>query len=236
MRLPAMTNYLKKRSDIMIARRTLFAAVAGLLLGLSFALPSAAAGEQDPKAFVTNLANTAMESMTAKGVSDQERNTKFRALFTAGMDVHEIAKFVLGRYWRVATPEQQQEFLASFEDIVVLTWSPRFKDYGADLRHTVTNVSHDSERGAIVVDSKVDRERQQPIALQWRLKQSDAGLRVIDLVVEGSSMAITYRSEYGAVIQANGGKVEGLLMAMRGKLAELRASTAATATPPSTTN
>jgi phospholipid transport system substrate-binding protein len=208
----------------MIARRTFFAAVVGLLSCLPFCLP-VAAGEQDPKAFVTNLANSAMETMTVKGLSDQERTVKFRTLFTSCVDIHEIAKFVLGRYWRVATEPQQQEFLKAFEDIVVLTWSPRFKDYGADLRHTVTNVSSDGERG-ITVDSKVDRERQQPIALQWHLKPGDGGLRVVDLVVEGSSMAITYRSEYASVIQANGGKIEGLLNAMRAKIVELQTGAA----------
>ncbi|TAN65746.1 MAG: ABC transporter substrate-binding protein [Magnetospirillum sp.] len=212
----------------MIVRRTFFAAVAGLLLSFSLDLSSATAGEQDPKAFVTNLANTAMETMTVKDMSDQERAAKFRALFTSEVDLHEIAKFVLGRHWRPpTTPEQQQEFLKVFEDTVVLTWAPRFKDYGGDLRHTVVAVTQDGDRG-ITVDSKVDRERQTPIALQWRLKRHDGGLRVVDLVVEGSSMAITYRSEYAAVIQANGGKVEGLLSAMRAKLTELQTGNAVT--------
>ena len=212
----------------MMFRRTFFAAVAGLLLSLSY-VPSVHAVEQDPKAFVIGLANNAMEIMTAKGLSDNDRASKFRALFTGDVDIHEIAKFVLGRYWRAATPEQQQEFLKLFEDVVVLTWSPRFKDYGGDLRHTVIAVSQDGERG-IMVDSKVDRDKQQPISLQWRLKQGDNGLRVVDLVVEGSSMAITYRSEYASVIQSNGGKVEGLLSALRTKVVELRAGSVATKT------
>jgi phospholipid transport system substrate-binding protein len=210
----------------MMFRRTFLAAVVGLLLSVSLA-PSVHAVEQDPKAFVVNLANSAMEIMTTKGLSDHDRASKFRALFTGDVDIHEIAKFVLGRYWRAATPEQQQEFLKLFEDVVVLTWSPRFKDYGGDLRHTVLAVSQDGERG-ITVDSKVDRDKQKPIELQWRLKQGEGGLRVVDLVVEGSSMAITYRSEYASVIQANGGKVDGLLSAMRTKVAELRANSVAT--------
>ena len=210
----------------MMFRRTFIAAVAGLLLSVSFA-SSGHAVEQDPKAFVIGLANNAMEIMTTKGLSDHDRAAKFRTLFTGDVDIHEIAKFVLGRYWRAATPEQQQEFLKLFEDVVVLTWSPRFKDYGSDLRHTVMAVSQDGERG-ITVDSKVDRDKQQPIALQWRLKQGDNGLRVVDLVVEGSSMAITYRSEYASVIQSNGGKVEGLLSALRTKVAELHASSVTT--------
>ncbi|MDO8605850.1 MAG: ABC transporter substrate-binding protein [Phaeospirillum sp.] len=214
----------------MTVYRTFFAAVTGLLLGLSLALSPAAASEQDPKAFVTNLASSAMETMTTKGLSDQERSAKFRTLFTSDVDVNEIAKFVLGYHWRPpTTAEQQQEFLRLFEDIVVMTWSTRFKDYGGDLRHTVTDVNQDGERG-ITVDSKVDREKQNPIALQWRLKRSENGLRVVDLIVEGASMRITYRSEYASVIQANGGKIEGLLVAMRNMRTKLQANDVASKT------
>jgi phospholipid transport system substrate-binding protein len=210
----------------MISRRFLIAALAFALSGLS--LFTASAAEADPKAFVTQLAGKAMETMTAKGLSDDERNQRFRTQFTSEVDVAEIGRFVLGRHWRAATPEQQQEFLRSFEDIVVLTWATRFKDYGGDLRHVVTNAMNDGERG-IVVESKVERDHQTPINLQWKLKKGDADLRVVDLVVEGASMAITYRNEYAAVIQANGGKIDGLLGAMRNKVAEMRVGKGASA-------
>lgn len=205
----------------MISRRFLLAVLAGLFLGLAF--NPIAAAEADPRVFVSQLAGKAMETMTAKGISDVERSQRFRSQFTADVDLPEIGKFVLGRHWRAATPEQQQEFLKAFEDIVVLTWATRFKDYGGDLRHVVTNAAVDGERG-IVVESKVERDHQSPINLQWKLKKGEADLRVVDLVVEGASMAITYRNEYASVIQANGGKIDGLLGAMRTKVAELQAA------------
>jgi phospholipid transport system substrate-binding protein len=205
----------------MISRRFLLAVLVGAFLGL--ASDPVASAEADPKAFVTQLAAKAMETMTVKGISDSERSQRFRSQFTTDVDLAEIGKFVLGRHWRAATPDQQQEFLKAFEDIVVLTWATRFKDYGGDLRHVVTNVAADGER-SIVVESKVERDHQTPINLQWKLRKGEADLRVIDLVVEGASMAITYRNEYSAVIQSNGGKVEGLLSALRTKIAEMQAS------------
>lgn len=205
----------------MISRRFLLAVLAGLFLGLAF--NPIAAAEADPKAFVSQLAGKAMETMTAKGISDMERSQRFRSQFTTDVDLPEIGKFVLGRHWRAASPEQQQEFLKAFEDIVVLTWATRFKDYGGDLRHVVTNAAAEGERG-IVVESKVERDHQSPINLQWKLRKGEAEFRVVDLVVEGASMAITYRNEYSSVIQANGGKIEGLLGAMRTKVAELQAA------------
>ena len=205
----------------MILRRFFIVAAAGMLFGLVGA-PIAAA-EADPKAFVVHLADKAMEAMTAKGISDAERNQRFRTLFTSEVDVPEIGRFVLGRHWRAATPEQQQAFLKSFEDIVVLTWATRFKDYAGDLRHVVTNVVPEGERG-ILVESRVESDRRQPVNLQWKLKKGEPDLRVTDLVVEGASMAITYRNEYSAVIQANGGKIDGLLGALNSKVAELQAA------------
>jgi phospholipid transport system substrate-binding protein len=209
---------------MMSRRKLLSAAVAGILMCLS-ALPGRAATEQDPKAFVSQLATDAMETLTAKGVPDHERAVRFRTLFVNAVDMPELSKFVLGRYWRSATPEQQQEFLKDFEDIVVLTWSTRFKDYASDLRHEVVGVSPDGERG-VFVESRVSRSQQPPINLQWRLRQPDGGFKVVDLIVEGSSMAITYRSEYASVIQSNGGKIDGLLTAMRKKIADLRGDAA----------
>jgi phospholipid transport system substrate-binding protein len=203
----------------MMTRRFLFAALAVTFLG--FASSPVTAAEADPKAFVSQLAGKAMETMTVKGISDAERSQRFRAQFTTDVDLPEIGKFVLGRHWRTSSPEQQAEFLKAFEDIVVLTWATRFKDYGGDLRHVVTNAVAEGERG-VIVESKVERDHQSPINLQWKLKNNPPDYRVIDLVVEGASMAITYRNEYASVIQANGGKVDGLLNAMRTKVAELR--------------
>lgn len=212
----------------MLIRRIFLRVALAALAVVCVAGPSvASAGETDPKLFVAHLADTAMQTMTGKGIPDSDRASRFRALFTTDVDMHEIGRFVLGRYWRGATAEQQQEFLHAFEDIVVLTWSTRFKDYGGDLKHTVTNATADGEHG-FIVESKVDRDRQQPIQLQWRVRETDAGLRVVDLVVEGSSMAITYRSEYASVIQANGGSVDGLLSAMRAKVTQMQAGASTT--------
>lgn len=207
----------------MISRRFLLTALVGLCVAFGFR--SAAAGESDPKQFVSELASKAMETMTAKGLPDAERNQRFRTLFTSEVDLPDIGRFVLGRHWRKASPEQQQEFLKAFEDIVVLTWSTRFKDYGGDLRHVVTGATSDGDRG-ITVDSHVERKNQTPINLQWKLKQAGSDLRVVDLVVEGASMAITYRNEYASVIQANGGSIDGLLSALHGKITEMESTKA----------
>lgn len=204
----------------MLSRRLMIlAALAG---GLLLSPLSAARAESDEtaKQFVSDLADHAIKTMTDNAVTDSQRIDDFRKLFVGSVDLPVVGKLVLARYWRVATPDQQREFLKLFEDMLVLTWSNRFKDAAGNVTFQVVDSRPDVAQG-VLVDSQIVREKQQPVPVIWRLRRNDGGLRIIDLVVEGTSMVFTYREEYASVITQNGGKVEGLLAALRRKVAQL---------------
>jgi ABC-type transporter MlaC component len=78
-----------------------------LLIGLCTALPREA-DAQDARAFVANLGNQAIQVL-GPSVTPAQRVARFRQLFQNDFDVPGIGQFVLGRYWRTATPEEQQE-------------------------------------------------------------------------------------------------------------------------------
>lgn len=210
----------------MLSRRNLLAVLAALPV-VAAAGPSRAAAVADPRAFIQNLADTAMNTVAVGGLSDAERAERIRGLFVKTFDLNEIGKFVLGRYWRAATPAQQQEFLRLFEDIQVYTWTLRFRDYSGETLEIV-GVTPDGERGTLV-ESRIQRNRQPPIAVQWRLRQQEDGPKVVDIVVEGVSMAITHRSDYTSALQGQGGRVDGLLDIMRRKVTQLQGETSARA-------
>ena len=176
---------------------------------------------QGGKDFVTNLANQAIAFMTAKDVSDSQRTEHFRKLFVSSVDMPYIGKLVLARHWRTATPEQQQEFLGLFEDMLVLTWSTRFKDAAGNVTFQTVDAKPDGDQG-VQVETHILRDKQEPVVVLWRLRPADGGFRVIDLLVEGTSMLFTYREEYASVINQKGGKVEGLLEELRKKVAQLQ--------------
>ena len=54
-----------------------------------------------------------------------------------------------------------------------------------------------------------------PLKIDWKIFQTKRGLRVYDIIINGVSMSITQRSEYGGIISQNGGQIEGLLKLMR---------------------
>jgi phospholipid transport system substrate-binding protein len=91
-------------------------------------------------------------------------------------------------------------------------------------------VKTDGDQGAIG-DSVLVRAGQEPIPVLWRLRQTDSGLKIIDLLIEGTSMIVTYREEYASVIGQSGGNIDGLLDVLRKKTVALAAAQIAKPNP-----
>jgi len=195
----------------MIRRR---AAIVLLALGLiGLAAPRQAAAE-DPRDFVNSLGEQALQVL-GPGVSSAQRLSRFRALFNTQFDVAGIGRFVLGRYWRTATPREQQEFLALFQEYVARAYSARLGAFGGEpFRVTGTRPS-----GAETVVSSEIVMASGPIGLDWYLADNGGRYKITDVYVAGISMKVTQRDEFAAVIQRSGGQVEGLLSQLREKLA-----------------
>ncbi len=196
-------------------RRSLLPAALALIVGvIGSAVPAAAAA--DPAALIDDLGNRAL-AVLGKNVAPGEREARFRELFHQDFDVPGIARFVLGRYWRVATAPQQQEFVRLFAEYIALAYSNRLAEYsGETLKVTGSRAEPD---GPVVASEIIRPNGAPPAKVDWRLTRSDDGYKISDVVVEGISMAVTQRSEFASVIQRHGGQVQGLIEVLREKVA-----------------
>ena len=194
--------------------RRLFAAGAiAAAIVLSAGIPRAGAAP-DPVAFVTRLGSQAIQVL-GPSVPASERLTRFRELFRDDFDVPGIGQFVLGRYWRTATPAEQQEFLGLFQEYIVEAYSARLGQYGGEpFRVTGSRGSP----GEVVVTSQIIQKSGAPIEVDWYLVDLGGALKITDVYVGGVSMKVTERDEFGAVIQRNGGQVGALLAQLRQKM------------------
>lgn len=182
----------------------------------SAAASPAAAPSGDAAAFMNQLWDQAIEVLNKKAPV-AERQARFRHLFRTDFDGPGIARFVLGRYWRNASAEEQKEFLKLFEDYVVFVYSTRLSDFSGE--KFKINGSRTDQDSVIVSTDLLTPGAAAPLKLDWRLVSDAGAFKISDVIIEGVSMMVTQRSEFASVIQRHGGRVEGLLTLMREKTA-----------------
>ena len=83
----------------------------------------------DAIAFMNQVWNRAIELLNNK-TDPAIRQARFRQLFRDQFDGDGIARFVLGRYWRSAGAEEQQEFVKLFENYVAFVYTARLANLG----------------------------------------------------------------------------------------------------------
>ena len=171
-------------------------------------------GAAAARAIVEDLSTRALDLVSTNDIDPVRRRQGFDMLLNEHFDMATIGRFVLGRYWRVATPAQKDGYLSRFKKIVVETYANRFSAYDGQ-RLRVTNAARLDQRYVIVNSEIYHPDRATPVyRVDWRLLDRKGALKIIDVVIEGVSLSITQRSEYGAYIRANGGKIANLLTAM----------------------
>ncbi len=204
-------------------RRTLLQKICGLtvfgLLATSAALPAQAAVSPDAaKQLISGMASEAISTLAAPDRTDSQIRETFSGILQTNFDFDGIARFVLGRYGRTATPEQQAEYQTLFAKYIVGIYANRFKQYAGETVD-VTGAKQDGENA--IVSTRINLiNNPQPIAVDWKVTTgADGKPRVADVIIENVSMSITQRSEFASIIQNGGGKVDALLAQLRTKTA-----------------
>lgn len=205
----------------MITRRLFIAVAALLAVAGTAATPSAFAQTRSEEAarFVADLGARAIDVLIEPGLGREEQARRFNVLLNEGFDVPYIGRFVLGRYWQVATEAERRDYLDLFEKLIISVYADRFAQYSGrslDASETLKILGHrdEGERDAIV-SSQINRPDGPPVAVDWRVRERDGAFKVIDVAVEGVSMSVTQRNEFSSVIQRGGGSIEALLQALR---------------------
>lgn len=149
------------------------------------------------------------------------RRQRVAGILRQAVDIDGVGRFILGRWWRVASPAEQQEYMRLFEETLIRNLSARFGEYEG-VRFSLGRTQQRTEDD-VLVNTIVERPGQAAFSLDWRVGEVGGQPRVVDVIAEGTSLRLTQRSEYSAVISRNGGQVAALLDAMRRQIAALAA-------------
>ena len=168
---------------------------------------------EDSQDFIKDIAERGIGFLSNEELSEENRKNEFRKMLEESFDMKTIGRFAMGKYWRQATKEQQKEYLELFENMIVDVYSRRFGEYNGE-KFEVTSARPTGTHDAIVA-SQIIPSSGAKISVDWRVRRKDKQFVVIDIIVAGVSMALTQRSDFSAVIQRGGGKIDVLLEHLR---------------------
>ncbi len=200
------------------------ASVLSLFLMLFVVHPAAAATDDEVAAeaerFIAELAEEAITALSVNGLSPTDRRAGFRAMLNEGFAIGGIARYVMGRFWRQANPDERKEFVDLFEDVIVAQWADRFSEYSGQKFEIIESTpaqSVRSEEQVTLVRSLFFTSPDSPVRVDWRVATDGEVFKITDVRVGGFSMADTFRDEYASVIRREG--IDGFLTGLRAQQA-----------------
>jgi phospholipid transport system substrate-binding protein len=124
------------------------------------------------------------------------------------IDFEYTTQLALARYWRTATPTQQQQLTQQFKMLLIHLYSGALAQLKPDQKidYPPMRVAP-SDTDAVV--RTIASTNAQPVEIDYRLRKTPQGWRVYDLNVMGAWLVQTYRQQFGETIQQSG--IDGLL-------------------------
>lgn len=198
----------------MLKRRTfLFSLLSAAFICTFSLLPVSMAensNEQAATTLIKTIGDDAVKTLSDKSLSEAEKEKEFEKYLDNSFNMKLIGRFVLGNNWRTATDEQRKEFLSVFRNYMVASYGKKIGSYsGESLKIKDAKPINDKET---LVYSIIDQPNGPPIKLDWRVRKAKNGKQqIVDVIVEGVSLAVTQRSEFSAVVNKPGVGVDGLI-------------------------
>ena len=172
----------------------------------SFALANFEAEEK----FVSNFADNAISILSNDSLDASQKNIQFTELVMSSIDMNLISKFVLSKYWKLATDDQKKVYLAAFKQYFISSYANKLDQYSGE---KVVIVSSNAAKKFVIVKSNIVRDGTDTlkIELDWRLLTRDGQTKIIDLSIEGISLIIAQREEFQSFLSNNDGNVDALI-------------------------
>ncbi|UTF48643.1 ABC transporter substrate-binding protein [Desulfomicrobium sp. ZS1] len=167
-------------------------------------LPATALSQDNPTSYIranvdkvlTILASPEYESETNK----TEQLRQIEAVVDNFFDSEELSKRSLGQYWRIFTPEQQQEFQPLFLKLIKQVYLKKSITYNGE----VVNYNQEiikSDTLAEVHTTVTSPNLNIPII--YYMIRKDVSWKVYDVSVENVSLIKNYRSQFRSILQNN---------------------------------
>ena len=167
-----------------------------------------------PYLFVQETADEATEALN-KRLSEEEKMEKLKIIAKKTFDVKGIGNYSLGTHRKTISDQQKDEYFDIFEQYFLKSFASRLAEY-TDPKIRVDSQKKLNDKYTMVSSTLLATSEKAEIKIDWRVvtKNPDNPL-IIDVIIEGVSLAKVQREEFNSIIQSNDGNINVLFKTLR---------------------
>jgi phospholipid transport system substrate-binding protein len=203
----------------MPARRTAILGVgAGILLAASLCgLSPARAQTASQAATLVKSTSDRLVAVVNGAGSPGEKRQQLQEVMESSVDVEDIARSCLGRFWHTATSDQQRQYVGLFRDLLLTKISGHFGEYqGVRVTMGLVRASEGNE----IVITTLQRPDTPPTQVDWVVSASSGSPKIVDLLAGGTSLRLTQTSDFRAYLSRHQYDIQRLLDGMQQLVAQ----------------
>ena len=164
--------------------------------------------------FIQSVVNRAAKTLGGN-LSKKERIKKLKDIARETVDIDGIGRYTLGSYKNEITDSQKIEYKFLFRQYFLKSFASRLAEY-SNPEIEVVSKKKLNENYTMVSSILVSTEKRPEVKIDWRVstKNPDSPL-IMNLVIEGLSLARTQKEEFSSIIQSNNGDINALFTILK---------------------
>ena len=164
--------------------------------------------------FIQSTVNRASEALNGN-FSKEEKIEKLKEIASDTVDIDGIGRYTLGSYKNQITDSQMTEYKSLFRQYFLKSFSSRLAEY-SNPEIEVTSKKKLNKNYTMVTSILVSTKQRPEVKIDWRVstKNPDNPL-IMNLIIEGLSLARTQKEEFSSIIQSNEGDINALFFTLK---------------------
>lgn len=145
---------------------------------------------------------------------------KLDELFLEYVDLDSIGKFVIGKFWRQMTPEQQERYSSLFKRYALAVYKGFPLNFKNRVDFEVTKISQNKNNTGVMTAIHLKPEKgEQPavgvqnntIMVEFLLTEKNGKIQIVDIKIAESSLILSYRSRFYQMVANSDDDLEWFL-------------------------
>ena len=164
-----------------------------VLLTIILASTNSFSYNSEPKIFIEELVNDAIEVLSDENISKADKSKKIESIALENVDINALGMYTLGGIRKTLDQETLEKYKKLFQKYFLKSLTSRLTDYSEN-KFEITSADQKSEIYTIVKSRIVESSSQPEIKIDWRVYTKNPTKPLIrDLIVEGLSLAKTQK-------------------------------------------